>query len=136
MRNARKLFTVADTLAVLAQLVGAAQTGLLAEELGDRLEVLLVHAGDDAGHDRVLALAALVVLQRAHEVVRVLPGEDRILGTDGLRAVRAVARHAGLRGRRRRADDLLARLNDLALQVRGDIGAILVGQRRSLRVHR
>src|SRR4030095_7146685 len=120
MRNARKLFTVADALAVLAQLVGAAQAVLLAEEFGDGLEVLLVYAGDDAGHDRVLALAALVVLQRVHDVVRLLPGQDRVLGRDRLRTVGAVARHAGLRGRRRRADDLFARLHDFGLQESGD----------------
>src|SRR5688572_11289513 len=117
MRNARKLFTVADALGVLAQLVRAAQAALPAEELRDRLEVLRFDAGDDAGHDRVLALAALVVLQRMHEVIRVLAGEDRVLRPDGLRTVGAVTRHAGLRGRRRRAHDFLGRLHDFALQV-------------------
>src|SRR5688572_29993589 len=135
MRNARKLFTVADTLALLAQHVGAAQPLLPAEELAERREVLRVDAGDDAGHDRVLALAALVFLQRVHQVVRVLPGEDRVVGPKDLRAVGAVAGHAGLRGRRRRADDLFVRLHDFALQVRGDVGAFLVGKRRGLRVH-
>src|SRR5688572_22087519 len=135
MRNARKLFTVADALALFAQHVGAAQTLLPAEELAERLEVLRVDAGDDAGHDRVLAFAALVFLERVHQIVRVLPGEDRVVGPDGLRAVGAVAGYAGLRGRRRRADDLFARLHDFALQVGGDVRAILLGKRRGLRVH-
>src|ERR1044072_2702209 len=54
-------------LAVLAQLIGARQPVLLAEELGDLRELLLVDAGGHAGHDRILALAALVGLQRVHD---------------------------------------------------------------------
>src|SRR5690606_33217536 len=113
----------------------AAKPLLLGEERGQRIEVLLVHAGDDAGHDRVLALAALVVLERLYQVVRVLAGEDRIVLGGGRGAVGAVARDAGLRGRRRRADDLAARLDRLALQIRGDVGAVLLAQARGLSMH-
>src|SRR5688500_9564944 len=116
MRNARKLFTVANALALLAQHVGAAQALLPAAELAERLEVIRVDAGDDAGHDRIVAPAALVFLERVHEIVRVLPGKDRVVGPEALRAVGAVAGHAGLRGWRRRADDLFVRLHDFAFQ--------------------
>jgi hypothetical protein len=47
-------------------------------------------------------------------------------------AVRAVARHAGLRSRRRRADDLLDRLDDFGLQEGSDVGALLFRKRRGL----
>src|SRR5690606_39827205 len=47
--------------AALADILGAAKALLIGEELRQRFEVFLFHAGDDARHDRVLALAALEI---------------------------------------------------------------------------
>src|SRR5689334_582703 len=104
MRNARKRFIWLPTraahasvaLALFRDHVGRAQSLLLREELRDRRELLLIDTADDAGHDRILALAALVVLERLNDVVGLLTREDRIFVGDRLGAVGAVARDAGL----------------------------------------
>src|SRR5688500_4514788 len=125
MRNARKLCITGRlrvlvrnsarvsrllslALAVVASLIGPAPRLLLAEELGERFEILLVHAADDAGHDRVLTLAALVVLERVNDVVRRQAGQLRIVRSDRLVAIGAVTSDAGLSRRRRGANDFLA----------------------------
>src|SRR5690606_28315733 len=100
---------------VLPQLVGSAPPLLARVELGDGLEILLVDAGHHAGHDRVLALAALVVLERLHDVVGVLPGQHRVVRCRGAAAVGPMASDAGLDLRRSRADHFLALLHAVAM---------------------
>src|SRR5690606_33286361 len=121
-------------LPALADFLRVAESLLIREELRERFEILLVDAGDDAGHDRILSLTALVVLERLDEIVGALSREDRVVVHHRLRAVGAVAGDARLRCRRRRADNLVTRCNRLALKVSGDIGTILIGQPRCLGV--
>ena len=61
---------------------------------GDVLDVLVGEALREAGHDRVLARARLVVAQRLREVVGILAGELRIFGRDrrGRRRCRGMRR--------------------------------------------
>src|SRR5512135_31057 len=72
--------------------------GLAGEPGRDVLDVLVGQRGGHAVHDRVLALARLVVVQRPLEIVRPLAGEDRVVGQRRLLARRPVTCPAHLRG--------------------------------------
>src|SRR5690348_2762512 len=67
---------------------------LLREVRGEVLDVALGEVRRLADHDRVLAMAVLVVVQRGDDVVLVLPGQVREFGAHA-DALRAVARLAG-----------------------------------------
>src|SRR6202158_3378923 len=64
-----------------------------AEVLRDHRDVLVLEARREALHDRVLASALAVLIERAHQVVLVLTRERGVYRRDG-DAVLAVARDA------------------------------------------
>jgi hypothetical protein len=61
------------------------------------LDVLLGKLAGEALHDGIVAAADLVVGERAHQVVVILAGEDRLAGIGRLVALGAMAGRADLR---------------------------------------
>src|SRR5687768_6203948 len=107
LRTNEPRVSASGTLILLANLLRAAESLLVREEFCKRRELLLIHARNDAGHDRILALTALVVAQRLLEIIGVLAREDRVVRSGRRGAIRAMTRHASLGRRRRRADNFL-----------------------------